>query len=769
VIGDSVSRRDGRAKVTGATLYTADVHPPERLWGGVLRSPLAYARVVDVDARAARELPGVHAVLSGADLPGEVLAGRTFSDVPVLCRDVVRFVGDRVAAVAAESPEIVSAALAAIDVEYDELPMPVFEPDVASRADAPVLHPAFATYFGAGQRQRPHPNVSAYERLDKGDVDQGFLRSSLGSDFVTEHRYSTSMQHQGYLEPHTCLVAWGDDGVVRVWASNKAPFLLRDELARVLDVEPRMVVVEPSCVGGDFGGKGSAMEVPLAALLSRASAGRPVYIALNDVEELTAANPRHASRITVRTRLRRDGRIVARHVSAVFDGGAYAGYKPIPTGNLAGRFWSVGPYTMQHARWESSVVYTNHVPGGHMRAPGELQATFAVEADMDRLAELVGMDPLAFRLTNAVADGEAGPLGEPWRSVRLRECLARVRDLSGWERRPTEPGVGRGVAVSHCAGGLGASNARVEVDSDGGVTLLTGVNDQGSGAHTMLLQVVANELRLDSARVRLVVGGTDTAPFDSGSSASRMTFVGGLAAQQAAARVRERLTNLAAEYLGCAAEQVELAGGGPHEAGKPDGAPSSAASLGFCDRLSGQALSLRALAARAIPPDAPLVETGSFASPSLSEAPSFAALVAEVHVDRETGALRVRRLTGVFDVGTVINRQSLEGQLRGGLIQSLGAAVMEDIGLGDDGRVAATSLGDYKLPCALDIPPCEVELITDASGDGPYGAKAVGELTNPLVPPAIANAVCDAVGVRIDELPITAERIYRALHAQAAS
>jgi CO/xanthine dehydrogenase Mo-binding subunit len=747
VIGASVARHDGRVKVTGVATFSADVRPAHRLWGGILRSPLAYARIVRLDTRAACALPGVHAVLTGRDLAGEILAGRTFSDVPVLCRDLVRFVGDRVAAVAAETPEIASAALAAMDVDYEELPSAAFDPSAALLPDAPPLHPAFDAYFGAAGRSRPHPNVSAYERLDKGDVELG-LRVA---DLAIEHRYTTPMQHQGYLEPHTCVAAWGSDGVLRVWASNKAPFLLRDELARVVGMEPHQVVVEPTYVGGDFGGKGTAMDVPLAALLSRASGGRPVQMALSGVEELTAANPRHASRITIRSGLSRDGRILARHVSAVFDGGAYAGYKPIPGGNLAGRFWSVGPYTTEHARWESSVVYTNHVPGGHMRAPGEVQATFAVESDMDRLAEMAGLDPLAFRLKNAVADGQPGPLGEPWRAARLRECLVRVRELSGWGCRPIESDVGRGVAVSHCAGGLGASNARVEVRCDGQLTLYTGVNDQGSGAHTMLTQVVAHELGLDAEEVRLVVGSTDSAPWDSGSSASRMTFVGGLAAQQAARRIRERLAAMAAEYLGCPPDQIAMG------AGK------------VLDALTGRSLSLHELARRAIPPEAPVIETGTFASPTLSEAPSFAALVAEVHVDRETGQVSVRKLTGVFDVGTVINPRSLQGQLRGGLIQSLGAALMEDIGLDTDGRVAVASLGDYKLPCAKDIPACEIALITDASGDGPYGAKAVGELTSPLVPPAVANAVYAAVGVRISELPITAERVHQALLAQGST
>jgi CO/xanthine dehydrogenase Mo-binding subunit len=739
VIGASIGRRDGPAKVTGRALFTADVQLPGTLVGGVLRSPHAYARIKSVDTAAARALPGVHAVLSGADLPHPLLAGRSLSDVPVLCRDVVRFVGDRVAAVAADTRETLAAALAAIQVEYEELPNPVFAPSMAMRPDAPVLHPEFAGYRGAPANPPPPHNVSSYERLEHG--------APAPAELIAEHHYSTPAQHQGYLEPHTCLAVYEPHGMLRVWASNKAPFLLRDELARVLGLPTERVVVEPTYVGGDFGGKGTAMEIPLAALLSRAAAGRPVRVVLSGVEELQSANPRHRSEIAVRSGLARDGRLVARHVSAVFDGGAYAGYKPIPGGNLAGRFWSVGPYRTQHALWESTVAYTNHLPGGHMRAPGELQAIFAVETDMDRLAHKVNMDPLSFRQLNAVAEGQPGPLGEAWRSVRLQECLARVRELSHWDCPPNEPGVGRGVAVSHCAGGLGGSSARVELSADGQVTLFTGVNDQGSGAHTMLVQVVANELSIDPQQVGLVVGGTDSAPWDSGSSASRVTFVGGLAAQQAAQSVRAQLAALASEYLGCPQEQVELSAGGV-----------------LRDPSTGRSVSVPALAQRAIPTQAPLVGDGKFVSPTLSEAPSFGALVAEVAVDADTGAVTVRKLTGVYDVGTVLNPIGVLGQLQGGLIQSLGAALMEDIGLTVDGRVETASLADYKLPTVADLPQCVTELITDGPGDGPYGAKAVGELTNPLAPAAIANAVFDAVGVRLSSLPITAEKIFRALH-----
>jgi CO/xanthine dehydrogenase Mo-binding subunit len=731
-IGQSVGRRDGPAKVTGAARYAADVVLPGTLHGLLLRSAVPHARIARLDVEAARRVPGVHAVLTGADVP-HTLAGRSLSDVPTLCRDVVRFVGDRVAAVAAESREAAEAALDLIRVEYQELPA-VFDPLSALEPGAPVLHPHFLSYRGAPRESLPLPNLCAYEVLAAGDVEEGFRQA----DLVFEHTYTTPGQHQGYLEPHTALVDWTGDDYVRVWASHKAPFLLREELARILEVPPERVVVEPTYVGGDFGGKGSTMHIPVAAFLSRASR-RPVRIVLSGFEEMTAANPRHAARISVRSGLQRDGRLVARAVRVVFDGGAYAGYKPIPGGNLAGRFWSVGPYHIPHARYESLVVYTNNPPAGHMRAPGEAQVIFATEVDVDRLAEAVGMDPLSFRELNGVDDECTGPLGELWRSVRLKECLAAVRARSGWDA-PRPPGVGRGVAVSHCAGGMGASSAVVEVGADGRATLRTGVNDQGSGAHTLLCQIVAHELHIPLADVELVVEGTDRAPFDSGSSASRVTYVAGTATRQAAAEARRMLTGLAAEMLGCPEDHVSF----------QDGA--------FFDKR----LSVRQLAKRAIRPDSPVRGEARFADYSLSDTPSFGALVAEVEVDAETGEITVRRLTGAYDVGTVLNPVGALGQIEGGLVQGLGFATMEEVRR-VDGRVETVNLGDYKLPTSQDLPEHDLELITDAPGTGPYGGKAIGELTNPLPPPAVANAVYQAVGARVCTLPVSAERVRAAL------
>lgn len=739
-IGTSVNRRDGADKVRGHTLYTGDIRLPGTLHGAILRSPLPYARIKRIDVSAARAAPGVHAVLIGLDIPDR-LAGRSLADVPVLCRDTVRFIGDRVAAVAGDTPEIAEHALGLIEVEYDELE-PVFEARRATDPGAPILHPRFMEYVGAPSLALPLPNLCAYACLSKGDVEAGLRAAHT----VVEHRYTTQMQHQGYLEPQGCLAAFDSDGALHVWASNKAPFLLRNELARILDLPAEQIVVEPTFVGGDFGGKGTAMEVPLAAYLARAS-GRPVRILLSGVEEFTSANPRHAAEITIRSGLSRDGHILARDIRVLFDGGAYAGYKPIPGVNLAAHFWSAGPYRTPNVRFESLVAYTNHVPAGHMRAPGIAQVAFAEEVDMDRLAEAAGMDPLDFRQRHALVDGEVGPLGEAWQSMRLKECLERVEGAANWST-PKAANVGRGVAVSHCAGGMGASSAIVEVLSNGRARLKTGLNDQGSGAHTILLQIVAHELMLPVDHVELVLGGTDVAPFDSGSSASRVTYVGGLAAQRAAAEVRQRLLALAAEYLGCPQSQVELRDGTFVDIAQP-----------------ATAISLASLAMRAIPDGEPLVAQGQFQDFQLADTPSFAALAVEVQVDRDTGAFSILKMTGVCDLGTVLNPNGVNGQLAGGLIQGLGMACIEDLRLGDGGRVENISLGDYKLPTSQDIPPYQSVMITDAPGSGPYGAKSIGELTTPLVPAALSNAVYDAVGVRIVDLPLSAEKVYLALRA----
>jgi CO/xanthine dehydrogenase Mo-binding subunit len=689
-------------------------------------------------------VPGVRAVISSQDI-GERLYGRAVADVRVLAFERVRYVGEPVAAVAAENPEAAQAALELIEVEYEELPA-VFDPFEAMQAEAPVLHPqareyARGTFLGstvvAPKEELPDiPNLCAYELDTWGDVDQGFR----AADLVLEHSYHTPSQHQGYLEAHACIVEAEADGRAHIWASNKAPFTLRSNLARDLRLPQESILIEPMLVGGDFGGKGSPMLMPLGYFLSRA-AGGPVRLVLSWREEFIAANPRHPAWVTIRSGVQRDGTLVAREVQAVYASGAYAGFKPVADARLGTALrQAAGVYRIPHFKFEMKIVYTNQVPMGHMRGPGGAQIAFAAESEMDQLAEAVGMDPIEFRLRNAVRDGDPSPEGFPWKSVRVKECLQAVKDASGWGG-PKPANVGRGVATTEEGAGGGGSSSIVEVHPDGTATLITSVNDQGSGSHTMLTQVVGHELQLPLSRVRLQFTGT-AGPWDRGSSAASVTRAAGQATIGAAVEVREKLAAVAAEFLGCPPEQVELVDGffRDRERAEP--------SLAFAD-----------VANHACRGGEPVTGFHRYEDWKFSAATSFVAQVAEVEVDPESGQVRVRRVVSAADVGTVLNPIGVTGQLEGSSIMGLGFATTEDLSI-VDGRVETLGHHDYKLPTMADIPAFENLLITTGEGEGPYGAKAVGELSHLTMPAAIANAVNDAIGVRVTQLPITAERVY---------
>jgi len=726
---------------------------PDALWSAILRSPFAHARIVSIDTSRAKAAAGVHAVLTGRDLGGR-LYGRSVVDIPILAHDRVRFVGDAVAAVAAETVDQARAALDLIEVEYEELPA-VFDPFEAMAPGAPVIHPDLATYKREGsaalagmtdvrfQWTYDVPNLLTHEVKETGDVEQG-LREA---DVVLENSYRVPIQHQGYLEPHNCLISAEPDGKARIWASNKAPFTLRTLLARDLELPESEIVVEPTYVGGDYGGKGSPMNIPLTYYLSRA-AGRPVRTIMDYSEELTAGNPRHAAWITIRTGVKRDGTLTARHVKVVFASGAYAGFKPIAGARLFPALrHTAGVYRVPHFKYEVLTVYTNTVPCGHMRAPGGPQVAFACETDLDRAAEAVGMDPLELRLRNAVDEGELTPLGLTWKSVRLRECLEEAKRASNWDA-PKPPNVGRGVAACEEPAGGGGSEALVQVHPDGSATVTTAVNDQGSGSHTILVQIVATELQLPLERVRLEFVGTEREIWDRGSSAQSVTRMAGQATMQAAGQVRRKLAATAAEYfLGCPESQVLLQDGGFRD---PDQPALFAA--------------FEQVAERACRGGEPVSGTCKYVDWEPSDATSFIAQVAEVEVDRETGQVRLRKIVSASDVGTVLNPIGVTGQIEGAMTQGLGMALMEELRLAEDGRVETAGLHDYKLPVMPDLPPHENLLITSGPGDGPYGAKAVAELALLPLPAAIANAVYDAVGVRITDLPVTAEKVYRALH-----
>jgi CO/xanthine dehydrogenase Mo-binding subunit len=695
------------------------------LWGKILRSPHPHARIRRIDAAAAWSVPGVKAVVTGQDAPGHLM-GKVLRDMPVLCWDRVRYIGDRVAAVAAETPEAAEAALLRIDVDYEVLPA-VFDPMAAMRPDAPLLHDDVASYAGAPLDVLATDVHNGQTRLAwaKGDVVEGFRQA----DVILEHSFSVPSRHQGYLEPFTSLIAIDDDGRIQAWCSSKAPFRARLQLAQALGLRDEDIRVNVVSVGGDFGGKGDARDLPVAYLLAQ-MAQRPVKIVMSYGEELTASNPTHPTVVTVRSGVTRDGRLTAREVRTVHASGAYGAMKPrsfLSTAHYVG-----GGYSVPNTSFEFLQVYTNTTPGGYFRAPGAHQYTFALECHTDMLARELEMDPAAFRRMNLVGPGEEDAIGRPLRVADVRQVLEAALAAGRWgeggplswcraeaeqaARNPSAdavagepkagPARGKGVAIFGRQIGGGAAGAVLTAEADGTFTVLSPTVDVGTGTHTIEQQIVATEMDVPLSWVRVRQGDTDSTPFDEGPRASRVTYTEGHAVMQACAQMRQAIQ---------------------------DGA------------------------------NLPLTITVEHDAPQPEDVMYFSAQVAEVDVDRETGQVKVLKVVTAHDVGTVINPLAHQGQIDGGFVTGLGLAVTEEL-MSEGGQILNGHLGEYKLPTIADIPPLETVLVPTSGGEGPYQAKAIGELANNATAAAIANAVAAAVGCQLFELPITAERVYAALH-----
>jgi CO/xanthine dehydrogenase Mo-binding subunit len=732
VIGKPAQRVNAHLKVTGQARYSADVDLPGTLWGKSLHSPYAHARIVSMDTAAAEQVPGVHAVITGADVRAG-LWGRAVKDAPVLAYDRVRYAGERVAAVAAEDEDIAQQALELIDVEYDELPA-VFEPQEAMRADAPILHPDFNTYFGFSQCMDSPSNVFHQTLFEKGDLQAGFA----AADVVIEQTYVTQRQHQAYLEPQAVLIHIdAEDGRVHVWLCSKVPYNTRESLATAAGIPESQILFHHAFIGGDFGGKGNARNTPICYFLAKAS-GRPVRMVSDYVEELLAGNPRHATVTTLKTGVKRDGTLTAHHVRYTVNSGAYAAFKP--RGLIGGANEAAGPYRIPNCRIESAFVYTNTVPGGFMRAPGEPQGVFALESHLDDIARQIGVDPLAFRLKNLIVDGDETAFGEQLEHVRARETLQAAADAAGYQM-PKPPLVGRGMAIGDRPSGGGEATAAITVHADGRVILGTPIFDQGTDTYTTLRQVVAEELQIEPEHIEIEVWDTDAIPFDSGVAGSRATRINTMVAYEAAQHVKRDLLALAARHFACAPDALAFDGAHIRRTGRDE-------TVRWRDLLThtGETISCRAH-----------VEASG-----RSKITSFAAQVAEVAVDPDTGAVQLLHFTTAHDVGRIINPISHQGQIEGAIMQGLGYALTEELQL-QDGRVTNLSLGDYKVPTMRDIPPLKTILLESEYGVGPYHIRGIGESPCTPVAPAIANAVADAIGVRIRSLPITSEKIFQAL------
>src|SRR5579871_370070 len=739
-------RVEGPLKVTGRARYTADVQLPGTLWAGFVQSPYAHARIHRIDATAARHVPGVHPVLP-SDATGPRRFGRYLYDWPVLAFDRVLFIGERVAAVAAETREALEEAINLVDVEYEELPA-VLDPEGALAEGVPVLHPdPEGYYYLTGTRPpRPHPNLQGYAHIHKSepDLERVFDRAHR----VFEDTYVGPRQHQGYIEPHSGVVWIEDDGTVRVYSTNKAPFSLRHQLAVVTGLPEEQIVVDCMFIGGDFGGKGHSIEEFAAYYLAKAT-GRPVRCVMSYADELMASNPRHPARIYLRTAVDRDGRIIGHQSRAYFDGGAYGGAKPMPGLLVPTGFGALQVYNVPNTDLETYVVYTNSVPSGHMRAPGATIMALAGEEHVDNMARELGIDPLDFRLLNAIRDDDTTVTGSRIHNPRAVHVLEALRAATDWGKHPLAPNHGRGIALRHRDVGQGKTEILLRLLPGGRIEALYGTPDQGSGSATVVRRLTSAVLGIDQERITVRYGTTAEALPDPGAGSSRVTHIVGQATVLGATALKEKLEDLASEVMGWPAGEVRL------EEGRflvGDGANGSA--------------SFEEVAARILR-GGPVEARGEFDSfqpgEEHGEDTSFYACMVEVEVDPETGQVTPMDATMVVDVGTIINPIAHQGQLDGSFVYGLGNATMEEL-IVEDGRITTASLGDYKLPTVEDIPPLHTVLLPPEVGPGPFGAKAAGETTNSGVAPAVANAVRDAVGVRIQRLPITAERVHEALN-----
>lgn len=742
-------RIDGELKVGGRMMYAADVPVPDVLYAAVLRSPYPHARIDAIDTSTAEGMPGVRAVLVGRDV-ADVRYGRLIRDVPILAVEKVRFIGERVATVVAETPAQANRAATAIQVSYSPLPA-VFDPEEALDPDAPAVHDDPWAYKGSLSPKGGPRNLQArHVWTGGGDVDAALATAELRLD----EQFTTPAVHQGYIEPHSCT-AWVDrDGRVHVWASSKSPYRLRAQLAAAFSMPEDRFEIHAPAIGGDFGGKGSPMDIPLCIALAR-RAGRPVRLTLRYAEELMAASHRHASAIRVRAGWGRDGRFKAMDVRSVFNVGAYAGFRPRPF--LHGAMDAGSCYRIPAIRIESLIVYTNRTPGGHKRAPGAPQTVFAVESVLDIAARRLGIDPAEIRRRNMLRTGETAPLGEHWPEIRGQETLAAAerafRPAFPAKARPSIR-FGRGMSVYARTTRPGATSMRLHADAAGRVHAEVAIPETGTGSHTVLRTLLARELGLDLAQFSVHYVGTADLPFDDGVGGSRVTATISEVAPQAARLLQERGRTLAASRFRVAEDGISYAAGGR-----------------WVEAASGRGATIADLAAFAAERGEKFTvsaEVRRSGEDHTEEALAFCVQIAQVGVDVETGQVSVCEVLTTHDVANVLNPRAHRVQIEGGVVMGLGEALTEDLSI-REGKVEAAHFGDYKIPSMRDTPPIRIVHLTGGRGVGVNNVKAIGEMSNVPVAAAIANAVEDAVGVRIRDLPVSAEKIFQALQDRPGS
>lgn len=747
-VGKGVTRLEGADKVTGKRVYTADVQLPRMLHAKILRSPFAHALIKSMDTSKAKAYPGVAAVLTGRDIPGARDDTGTRSEA-TLAVDEVLYYGQPLAAVLAEEPHIAEEALELIQVEYEPL-TPVINPVEAVKDGSPLARRHLgevdrseeqihhAETIPEGERDlRAGTNISQRVVYTRGDVEKGFAESAV----IVEHTWKASMSHQGYIEPHAAVVDCNANGDYTVWSSTQGLFGQREQLSRLLGVSENTITFESVEMGGGFGGKNQAFTPALCAVLARA-VQRPVKYVLSRSDDLKAANPSPQAIIELKTGATKEGKVVAIKARVIVDCGAYPGGPITSVCNSVGGFYDVPNYDI-----EGLEVMTNKVSVGALRAPGQPHGAFAIESQMDMMAEKLAIDPLEFRIMNAAVDQTVPPAGRPWGPMYYKQLLERIRETDMWKSRDKlGPNQGIGVAGGGRLSGANRGNAMVAINRDGTASVLVGQHDI-TGIHTSYAQIAAEELSLPIDKIRVHGGSTRSAPYAPNSAGSTALRSTGRAVQVAAQDARTKLLILAASTLECAAQDLEIVDSTIRVKGSPDRSISIQA---ITAQTSGQA------------PHPSIIGHGN-TGPG-ARIPTFTAAAVKVEVDPDTGLVTILDAVCIEDVGQAINPVLVEGQIQGGLVQALGMGITEEMVWDDNGILRNPNLLDYRMLTALDLPRVEAVLMNFGEKlNELYGAKGVGEPSIIAGAAALANAVYNAVGARVDQIPATAERVSKAM------
>lgn len=753
VIGKETRRIGDVEKAMGKTVYVHDMKLPNMLHGKILRSNVPHARILRLDTSKARELPGVRAVITARDVPA-IYYGPWTQDKTLFAADKVRYVGEEIAAVAAEDRDAAEEALELIEVEYQELPA-VFHPVEAMKPEAVQVHE------DPGRYGRLHPsaatgNVASHTQFYLGDVEKAFREA----DEVVEDTFTSQIHHQLYLERRVAIASFDAyTGALTVWASSQSPFLTLSHLAAVLQMPTSRIRVITPPVGGAFGGKANPLFEGHAAFLSKLTA-RPVKIELSREEDFVCTNPRHASVTRIKIGARANGEIIAYQLEVILDNGAYAFEGPAvcDCATVVAR----GPYWFPNYRIDGYSVLTNKIVTGAFRGFGDPQVSWARESALDMLAHRLGMEPAALRKKNTIKSGKPMVTGQVVENSGIDKCIAHCEELHGLGRQPGGKDRGRGCGFLMHPSGLLSSSAFIKIHEDGSVALLTGAAEIGGGQGTVLAMIVAEELGIPLEKISTVQSDTAVTPYDLAVISSRTAYNTGNAVKLAAADAKSQILALAAGLIGegASAEELELRDGVVQVKGKPERRVAFETVAFHAHYFKGGPILGRGTFYRDQPPRDEKIMKGVATAlwPEFSEGIQ----VVDVEVDRETGLVTPLHVGFANDVGKAINPLTVSGQMEGGVGQGIGFALMEQY-LFDNGKMVNPSLLDYSIPTAMDVPSIRATWIENPSPSGPFGARGVGEPALVPTAPAIANAIYRAVGVRIRDLPITPDKVLRAL------